>query len=222
MNEGRRKWEQQKSLFTKENMSIGPTYAYLMQKRPRQFFFTYARYKFATRLLGEDPKLRVLELGCNEGLGTLLFTESGHSVTAVDFDGEAIAWAQENLTAQSDLVFMHEDFIGKSYPVHDATVLLDVIEHIPQSEESRLFDTITSSMHEDGFCIIGTPNTSAQQYSSETSRAGHINLYSPERLKKTMQEHFRNVFIFGMNDEVVHTGFYAMCHYIVALGCGRR
>jgi hypothetical protein len=25
-----------------------------------------------------------------------------------------------------------------------------------------------------------------------------------------------------MNDEVVHTGFYPMCHYLFALACGKR
>ena len=34
-----------------------------------------------------------------------------------------------------------------------------------------------------------------------------------------MTHHFRNVFIFSMNDEVVHTGFYPMAHYLFALCC---
>ena len=34
--------------------------------------------------------------------------------------------------------------------------------------------------------------------------------------------YFENVFVFGMNDEVVHTGFYPMCHYIFVLGTGKR
>ena len=31
-----------------------------------------------------------------------------------------------------------------------------------------------------------------------------------------------NVFIFGMNYELVHTGFQPMCHYIMALACGKK
>jgi len=34
--------------------------------------------------------------------------------------------------------------------------------------------------------------------------------------------YFANVFIFSMNDEVVHTGFGKMSHYNIALCCGPR
>jgi hypothetical protein len=36
-----------------------------------------------------------------------------------------------------------------------------------------------------------------------------------------MQRHFADVFIFSMNDEVVHTGFYALAHYLFALCVGK-
>jgi hypothetical protein len=41
-------------------------------------------------------------------------------------------------------------------------------------------------------------------------------------LKKTMQRHFHNVFMFSMNDEVVHTGFHPMAHYLFAVCAGRK
>lgn len=34
--------------------------------------------------------------------------------------------------------------------------------------------------------------------------------------KNTMQRYFHNVFMFSMNDEVVHTGFHPMAHYLLA------
>jgi hypothetical protein len=37
-----------------------------------------------------------------------------------------------------------------------------------------------------------------------------------------MAEHFENVFVFSMNDEVVHTGFTPMAHYLLAIGAGRK
>jgi hypothetical protein len=37
-----------------------------------------------------------------------------------------------------------------------------------------------------------------------------------------MEEHFDNVFMFAMNDEVVHTGFAPMAHYRLALACGPK
>jgi hypothetical protein len=37
-----------------------------------------------------------------------------------------------------------------------------------------------------------------------------------------MERHFRTVFIFSMNDEVVHTGFSPMAHYLLAVAVGVR
>jgi len=50
------------------------------------------------------------------------------------------------------------------------------------------------------------------------SKIGHINLYSYDRLRSFMEKYFYHVFMFSMNDEVVHTGFGAMAHYIFAVG----
>ncbi len=70
--------------------------------------------------------------------------------------------------------------------------------------------------------IIGTPNVTAHQYASERSQAGHINLKDAESLRGIMAERFFNVFMFSMNDEVVHTGFSPMAHYLFAIGVGVR
>ena len=32
-----------------------------------------------------------------------------------------------------------------------------------------------------------------------------------------MEKHFENVFLFSMNDEMVHTGYSKMAHYLVAV-----
>ena len=37
-----------------------------------------------------------------------------------------------------------------------------------------------------------------------------------------MSKFFHNVFIFSMNDEVIHTGFYPMAHYLWAIGVGPK
>lgn len=39
-----------------------------------------------------------------------------------------------------------------------------------------------------------------------------MNCKSAPNLKALMQEYFHNVFMFSMNDEVVHTGFHKMAH----------
>ena len=83
-------------------------------------------------------------------------------------------------------------------------------------------NSILRNLKKDGFCIIGTPNITASKYACKASKIGHINLFDAERLKKLLLKKFNNVFIFGMNDEVVHTGYYPMCHYLFALACNRK
>ena len=76
---------------------------------------------------------------------------------------------------------------------------------------------LTGSIRDHGVMLIGTPNKSAEQYASEWSRKGHINLKTQENLRDLGMTYFHNVFLFGMNDEVVHTGYAPMCHFIWAL-----
>lgn len=71
-------------------------------------------------------------------------------------------------------------------------------------------------------CIIGTPNITSAEYQSEASKIGHINLYSYDRIKNLMNEYFHHTFMFSMNDEVVHTGFGSMAHYIFAVGVDKK
>ena len=40
--------------------------------------------------------------------------------------------------------------------------------------------------------------------------------------KELMEKYFKRVFMFGMNDEVLHTGYPAMCHYIFGMGVGPK
>ena len=78
------------------------------------------------------------------------------------------------------------------------------------------------SVSEFGVAVIGTPNVTADRYASENSRKGHVNLKDHKELRALVLRHFQRVFLFSMNDEVVHTGFYPMAHYLWALGVAPR
>ncbi len=71
-----------------------------------------------------------------------------------------------------------------------------------------------------GILIIGTPNITSDQYANAHTRKGHVNLFSAERLRELALRHFDNVFIFSANDEIVHTGFSPLAHYLLALCVG--
>lgn len=138
----------------------------------------------------------------------------------IDLDGDAINWNKENLP--DGLRFVEGDFFecgNISGETFDAVVSLDVIEHINQKKEHEFCRVMIEHMKEDGVAVIGTPNIVMQPFAREVVQKVHINLYDQERLYELMNQYFRNVFIFNMTDEVVHTGFNPMSCYIFAVCC---
>ena len=217
-------WDSVKECIGEETLFLGPQFAYQARYTPRHLSFVFSRYKFASKLLHAKSPCRVLELGCGEGIGGMLLAEMADAYVGVDFDKDAISYAQKNLgdNEKFNVQFIHGDIVELSLGKFQAAVSLDVIEHIIQEKEDAYVKSLYDHLDEDGFCCVGTPNTTADKYASEMSRRGHVNMFEADRLQSLLQKYFQNVFIFGMNDEVVHTGFHPMCHYLMALACGKR
>ena len=72
-------------------------------------------------------------------------------------------------------------------------------------------------MNNNGILIIGMPSLESQKYASPQSKAGHVNCKSGNEFRETMENYFSNCFLFSMNDEVVHTGYNKMAHYLIAV-----
>ena len=51
---------------------------------------------------------------------------------------------------------------------------------------------------------------------------GHVNLYTGEKLEEQMKKYFNFVTIFSMSDEIVHTGYIPMAHYLIGVGVGKK
>ena len=99
---------------------------------------------------------------------------------------------------------------------------VDVIEHIEYDKEAAFIENIVNCLTPDGVLITGTPNVTASSHASSRSQVQHINLKSIQSLRDLMKRYFENVFMFGQNDEVVHTGYAPMCHYIWAVAAGKK
>ena len=223
--DGKELWNQVRQEVTTSPIELSTWSSHAMKTDMKHFLFTFARYKFVMKMLtGQD--LSVLELGCNDGLGTMFFEQSGRCsrVAGVDFDTDSIQWAKENLSS-GITSFYEADFLKTdNYPRGEYNVVcsLDVIEHIESSQEDLFMRIICDNLASDGFVVIGTPSLSMYQYTSEKNKKAHINNYSQERLTALLKKYFHNVFIFGMNDEVLHTGMFSMTSYIMALCCNKK
>jgi SAM-dependent methyltransferase len=188
---------------------------------PRGLLFILARYKFVAKMLaGKD---RVVEIGCADAFGTRVVQQEVGAVTATDFDPVFINDARSRMQSERwrAETLVHDILAGPVPPGgFDAAYSLDVFEHIVPEREDLFVRNIARSLAPRGVAVIGSPSLQSQVYASEGSKAGHVNCKDGKEFRAVMERHFANVFLFSMNDEVVHTGFSPMAHYLLALCVG--
>jgi SAM-dependent methyltransferase len=186
---------------------------------PKRLTFMLSRYKFVAKMIGGTE--RVLEIGCGDGFGSRVVAQSVGHLTAVDFDPEFLESARATASDKYPIEFRQHDMLeGPVAGNFGAFYTLDVLEHIQPDQEQKFLGHAVASLNRSGVGIIGTPSLESQAYASKFSRLGHVNCKTQSDLRKTMITFFENVFIFSMNDEVVHTGYGPMSHYNIALCCG--
>ena len=118
--------------------------------------------------------------------------------------------------------YIKHDFIKELKSKFDGIYLLDVLEHISKKSEVKFIKNISKSLRKDSVFIVGIPSLESQKYASKHVKKTHINCKSKDELKLFMEKFFRNVFMFSMNDEVLHTGFEKMSNYIFALCVNKK
>lgn len=198
-------------------VTLGPYNSAGLLNDPRRVGFLFARYKFAAKMLVGSRS--VLEIGCQEGLGSMVVAQAVEHLVSTDFYKPHIESCQERLVGLIDNIeFRGHDIIdGPVEGRFDGAFSLDVIEHIDPTQEHSFMANIASSLTEHGVFVLGSPSLESQKYASKNARDGHINCHSGEEFRELCQRYYHNVFMFGMNDEVLHTGFLPMAHYILAL-----
>lgn len=183
---------------------------------PKRTLFTLSRYKFVAKML--SGRAHVLEIGCADAFGTRLVQQEVGRVTAVDFDPVFIADANARIDPAWPMeCFVHDMLTGPVPGRYDGIYCLDVLEHIDPKDEGTFMEHLLATLDPAGATIIGIPSLESQAYASPQSKAGHVNCKSGKVFKAFLDRYFHNVFVFSMNDEVVHTGFTPMAHYLIAL-----
>ena len=186
---------------------------------PRRLSFMLARYKFVAKML--SGRARVLEVGCGDAFGARIVRQEVDHLTAVDYDEMMIEDARKRAVERWAMdLLVHDIVSGPVAGEFDAVYGLDFFEHIPPELNDRVVGNVKQSLTAEGALIFGIPSLESQKYASAPSREGHVNCRSGEDFRRYMRRHFHNVFMFSMNDEVVHTGFFPMAHYLLALCCG--
>lgn len=217
-------WNEYGAMQKEDCVSLGPHTSYQWNNSRRHLLFSSARYKFAMKMIGsiyEPGKKTILDLGCSDGFGTYYVAEYSKFVLGVDFDEEAIGYANKNYQ-RSNIQFKLENFLDKKYGNFNGIVSFDVIEHIYPEHIEKYMQTVKMNLCWGGVFIVGTPSLEAQQYSQEKVTGAHVNVYKGEDFYKMLKQHFYNVFLFTQNDEIIHTGHLRMANYLIAVCTHKR
>jgi hypothetical protein len=183
---------------------------------PQCLAFLLARYKFVAKML--NGRHDVGEVGCGDAFGARIVLQEVDKVSVYDPDRIFV----EDVRARHDdrwpLQAHIHDIIESPLPRrHDALFSLDNIEYLTPKDEHAYIANLRGSLTDDGVLIIGTRSLESQPYASSSSKAERRNCKSGQELKVLFEQYFSRVFVFSMNDEVVHTGFYPMAQYLFVM-----
>lgn len=188
---------------------------------PKRLGFLLARYKFVAKML--QGKKDVLEVGCADAFGTRVVHQHVEKISVSDFDPEFLKDVNQRMNPEWQMDTIEHDIL--SAPInhkYDGVFALDLLEHIHVEKEELFVQNLCDSLTSTGVLILGSPTIHSQPYASPPSKAGHVNCKDYKNIKALLEKFFHNVFIFSMNDEIVHTGFPQMANYFLTVACTRK
>lgn len=204
-----------------DEIQLGPWSSYSYKEDPKHLAFVLSRYKFCAKML--EGQKKVVEIGCGDGVGIPLVAQVVDHLHCIDWDEKNLEGCARRLRHLKNVSFEKIDLNHESLHLKaDAAYSIDVIEHVEPELEKVFMDNLTAFLKHESILITGTPNITASPYASPRSEVQHINLKNQKTLKELHQAYFKHVFSFGMNDEVLHTGYHAMCHYIWAVAAEKK
>lgn len=208
--------------FEHDELLLGAPSSYSLTHDPKHLVFVLSRYKFCAKML--QGKKSAMEIGAGDGMGLPIMAKAVEKLYCVDWDARHQESIRRRLLPHFPNVSLINVDINEKAPdiKVEAAYWVDVIEHLEPENEATVMERIVSCLTPDGVLITGTPNVTAGHLASPCSAIQHINLKSMDGLRELMLKYFRNVFMFGMNDEVLHTGYGPMCHYVWSVAAGLK
>ena len=103
----------------------------------------------------------ILDIGCSQGIVSILCAQQGAIVTGIEIQQENIEFANQLLNAEysscrEKVRFIHKDFMEYVEETkYDAVIITEVLEHLPNAEE--FLTHVTHFLNDDGIVIITVP-----------------------------------------------------------------
>ncbi|MCG7537128.1 class I SAM-dependent methyltransferase [Pseudoalteromonas sp. OOF1S-7] len=198
-----------------ENLTLGKNTSAVFNTDPKMLGFSASKHKFVGKMFNNYDK--VLEVGCMDGFGSAIVSSFVKNLVSIDYYKLHLEQAEKNIAPHfPNIVFKGHDILdGPVDGGFDGAYSLDVLEHIDPAQEDLYMQNVVASLSDYGTFIVGMPSLESQVYASEENKFAHINCKSAPDLHAFLSKYFRNVYAFGMNDEVLHTGYSPMCQYII-------
>ena len=197
-------------------VTLGPLTSASFIQDPRSLLFRAARYKFIAKTIGKTET--VLEIGCGDASMSPIVHQASKSLSCIDIDPLMIDHAIENVKNHFSIEFRQLDILSENLGRKFDTIFsLDVLEHVPLELESDFIQGAIKHLELNGKYIVGTPSLASQEFTTEANKLGHVNCKSNRSLIETLEQHFSTILTFGMNDEVLHTGFEPFRNYLFAV-----
>ena len=201
----------------KNNITLPLNTSTLYATDPKLLAFISSRHKFIGKMI--EGKKKVLDIGCGDGFGTTIVSQFVKKIIGIDYYKIHIDEAKKNLEKNfRNIKFSASNIFEIDYINYfDAAYSMDVLEHISKKEELNFMKSVCKTLKADGIFIVGMPSLESQKYASAANKKEHINCKTGKSLKQFCEKFFKSVFLFSMNDEIVHTGFSPMSQYIICI-----
>ena len=119
-----------------KNAEMGKHVSYMYQKNPKQLVFTFARYKFVSKIL--DGFNNVMEIGAGDGFQSSIVAQTVKKLTLCDIDIRNKLDFKKNTFLKNSKYLIH-DFSEKKFKgKFNAMFCLDVLEHISKKKRIGL------------------------------------------------------------------------------------
>ena len=151
------------------------------------------RVNFITSLVHRNEDLRILDLGCGDGLHSHFLAHHGHKVVGVDNSHEGIQWAIKKTAEHSYPVSPPSFQIASCYklPFHDESFdcvfCLDLVEHLVNP--IQMLREARRVLMQNGVLFLTTPR---KVFHDIHERAYHVVEYEPYELESMVRYVFGN------------------------------
>ena len=181
-----------------------------MIENPLMTTIKFSRFKFASKLISQNDTL--LDIGCGQGLSSIFFSDYCKFVYGVDLLSDFLNHDRKNIKFIKKSIFnIHKKNFNRKINI---ITLIDFIEHFKKSDGALILSKCSKLLEKKGgTLIIGTPSVYSSKYRSKRSKKQHIHEYDGMELKNLCSQYFNRTFLFSMNDELVHTGFYKLAWF---------